>query len=64
VGIKLIDMIITSSIGCREKTMLQMIRPALISLLIFTLITGVVYPVVVTGLAQVLFPCRPRVASS
>jgi K+-transporting ATPase ATPase C chain len=40
--------------------MLQMIRPALISLLIFTLITGVVYPVVVTGLAQMLFPVQAQ----
>ena len=40
--------------------MLQMIRPALISLLILTLITGLVYPVAVTGLAQVLFPVQAQ----
>jgi K+-transporting ATPase ATPase C chain len=32
------------------------IRPALIVLLIFTLFTGIVYPLVVTGVAQLVFP--------
>ena len=32
------------------------LRPALTSLVLFTLITGVVYPLVVTGLAQAIFP--------
>jgi len=32
------------------------IRPALMTLLILTLITGLLYPLVVTGLAQWLFP--------
>ena len=32
------------------------LRPALTSLLLFTLITGVAYPLVVTGVAQLLFP--------
>jgi potassium-transporting ATPase KdpC subunit len=32
------------------------LRPALMSLLLFTLITGVAYPLVVTGVAQLLFP--------
>lgn len=32
------------------------IRPALIAILIFTLITGVIYPLVVTGIAQLVFP--------
>jgi K+-transporting ATPase ATPase C chain len=32
------------------------IRPALIALLIFTLLTGVIYPFVVTGVAQLVFP--------
>ncbi len=34
----------------------NVLRPALVLLLIFTVITGVVYPVVITGLARVLFP--------
>ena len=32
------------------------LRPALMSLLIFTLVTGVAYPLLVTGIAQVVFP--------
>lgn len=34
------------------------LRPALVSLLVLTLITGVVYPLVVTGIAQVAFPSQ------
>jgi K+-transporting ATPase ATPase C chain len=36
--------------------MLTQLRPAIVSLLLFTLITGVIYPLVVTGIAQVAFP--------
>lgn len=36
--------------------MLSQLRPALVSLGLFTLLTGVLYPFIVTGLAQVLFP--------
>jgi potassium-transporting ATPase KdpC subunit len=32
------------------------LRPALVSLAIFTLFTGLIYPLVVTAIAQVLFP--------
>jgi K+-transporting ATPase ATPase C chain len=32
------------------------IRPALMAILIFTLLTGVIYPLVVTGIAQFVFP--------
>ncbi|HXT57730.1 MAG TPA: potassium-transporting ATPase subunit KdpC [Pirellulales bacterium] len=31
-------------------------RPAVVSLLVLTVITGVAYPLIVTGLAQVIFP--------
>jgi K+-transporting ATPase ATPase C chain len=34
------------------------LRPAFFMLLIFTVITGVIYPLVVTGLAQVIFPSQ------
>ncbi len=39
-----------------EAEMLKQLRPAFVSLLLLTLITGVVYPLVVTGIAQVVFP--------
>jgi K+-transporting ATPase ATPase C chain len=34
------------------------IRPALMALLIFTVLTGLVYPLVVTGIAQLVFPAQ------
>jgi potassium-transporting ATPase KdpC subunit len=34
------------------------LRPALVSLCIFTILTGLVYPLVVTGIAQVIFPSK------
>lgn len=36
----------------------SIIRPALVLLLILTAITGVIYPAVVTGIAQVAFPSQ------
>jgi K+-transporting ATPase ATPase C chain len=36
--------------------MISQIRPALIALALLTLITGVIYPLAVTGVAQVIFP--------
>lgn len=38
--------------------MLKILRPALLLLLILSLLTGVLYPLAVTGLAQALFPGR------
>lgn len=36
----------------------RQIRPAIVSLLVLTLITGVLYPLLVTGIAQVVFPAQ------
>lgn len=38
--------------------MLSQLRPALISLVVWTVITGLLYPLAVTGLAQLLFPVQ------
>ena len=36
--------------------MISQLRPAFLMLLIFTVITGVIYPLAVTGIAQLVFP--------
>jgi K+-transporting ATPase ATPase C chain len=38
--------------------MISQLRPAFFMLLIFTVITGVIYPLAVTGIAQVVFPSQ------
>lgn len=38
--------------------MIKQFRPALVSLVLLTLITGVIYPLVVTGITQVVFPSQ------
>ena len=38
--------------------MMSHLRPALVLLGLFTLLTGLVYPAVVTGIAQVVFPAQ------
>jgi K+-transporting ATPase ATPase C chain len=38
--------------------MMKIIRPALVSLIVFTILTGIIYPLAVTGLAQLLFPAQ------
>ena len=36
--------------------MVKQLRPALLLLVVLTVLTGVVYPLVVTGIAQLAFP--------
>jgi potassium-transporting ATPase KdpC subunit len=40
----------------QEETMIKIVRNTLMSLLMFTILTGFMYPLAVTGIAQVLFP--------
>jgi potassium-transporting ATPase KdpC subunit len=40
------------------QTITSQFRPALVALVILTLITGVIYPLLVTGVAQVVFPAQ------
>ena len=34
----------------------QQIKPAILSLIVLTIITGIIYPLLVTGMAQIFFP--------
>jgi len=36
--------------------MMKIVRPAVVSLIAFTLLTGIIYPLAVTGIAQLIFP--------
>jgi K+-transporting ATPase ATPase C chain len=38
------------------KEMIRQIKPGLLILLFFTILTGIIYPTVVTGVAQLIFP--------
>jgi K+-transporting ATPase ATPase C chain len=40
----------------KKRKMISQLRPAFMMLLVLTVITGVIYPLAVTGIAQVIFP--------
>ena len=61
VGIKLIDLVVG---GLGDRLMRRQLLPALVAFLAFTVLVGVVYPLVVTGVAQVAFARRPTARSS
>ena len=42
--------------------MLQHVRPAVVLLLLFSALTGLVYPLAMTGIAQLAMPRRPTEA--
>jgi hypothetical protein len=44
--------------GLRRNIMKNILRPAFVVFFVLTLVTGIAYPLVVTGIAQSLFPAQ------
>jgi potassium-transporting ATPase KdpC subunit len=41
-----------------NQSMIRQLRPAILSLVLLTLLTGIIYPLVVTVVAQIIFPAQ------
>src|SRR5436189_5611128 len=48
--------IMQSSTSSNQTSSSGLIRPTVVSLLLFTILLGLVYPTVITGIAQLVFP--------
>src|SRR5437588_578359 len=44
------------SVSREDRAMLNQLRPALVLLVLMTVLTGLIYPLAITGIASILFP--------